>query len=110
MSCSPHGSLVPSAPPPQSASRWCPPVRPSRRQGADPPWSSHGLTATSILSGTSLQHTYRVSGTETTATETLSNPDDITQLDGVIFAGFQNGAGPQGHPSGDATPTAPSSR
>jgi hypothetical protein len=69
--------------------------------GPTPPWSSHGLTATSILSGTSLQHTYTVSGTETTATETLSNPDDITQLDGVIFAGFQNGVGPQGQPSSD---------
>jgi hypothetical protein len=65
------------------------------------PWHSQGLTATSILSGSSLQHTYTVSGTETTATEPLSNPDDITQLDGVIFAGFQNGVGPQGQPSSD---------
>ena len=69
--------------------------------GPTSPWSPHGLTATSILSGTSLQHTYTVSGTETTATETLSNPDDITQLDGVIFVGFQNGVGPQGQPSSD---------
>jgi hypothetical protein len=66
-----------------------------------PPWSPHGLTATSILSGTSLQHTYTISGSSSTATEPLSDPDDITQLDGVIFTGFQNGVGPQGQPSTD---------
>jgi hypothetical protein len=69
--------------------------------GPTSPWSSHGLTATSILSGASLQHTYTVSGTESTATAPLSDPDDITQLDGVIFTGFQNGVGPQGEPSTD---------
>ena len=29
----------------------------------------------------------------------VSNPDDITYLDGHIFVGFQNGVGPQGQPS-----------
>lgn len=69
--------------------------------GLTPPWTSQGLTATAILSGASLQHTYTVSGSDTTATEPLSDPDDITQLDGVIFSGFQNGVGPQGQPSAD---------
>jgi len=59
------------------------------------------LTALTILSGQSLSHTYTVSGTTTTASAPLTNPDDITQLDGVIYVGFQNGVGPQGQPNGD---------
>ena len=31
--------------------------------------------------------------------EAISQPDDITYLDGHIFVGFQNGVGPQGQPS-----------
>jgi len=31
--------------------------------------------------------------------EVISNPDDITYLDGHVFVGFQNGVGPQGEPS-----------
>jgi hypothetical protein len=31
--------------------------------------------------------------------EPVSNPDDITYLDGHIFVGFQNGVGPQGQAS-----------
>jgi hypothetical protein len=31
--------------------------------------------------------------------EPITNPDDITQLGGHIFVGFQNGVGPQGEPS-----------
>jgi hypothetical protein len=31
--------------------------------------------------------------------EAISQPDDITYLDGHIFVGFQNGVGPQGEPS-----------
>ena len=31
--------------------------------------------------------------------EPVSNPDDITYLDGYVFVGFQNGVGPQGQPS-----------
>jgi hypothetical protein len=68
---------------------------------ATPATAQPSLTAWTIQSGKNLQHTYTVSGTETTATETLSSPDDITQFDGFIFAGFQNGVGPQGQPSAD---------
>ncbi len=69
---------------------------PSTRAPAHP-----ALMASTILSGTDLQHTYTVSGTDTTATEPLSSPDDLTQLDGLIYAGFQNGVGPQGQASPD---------
>jgi hypothetical protein len=31
--------------------------------------------------------------------ETISQPDDITHMDGRIYVGFQNGVGPQGQPS-----------
>jgi len=58
-----------------------------------------GFTATQILSGSSLHHTFTPAGLNTPTTETLSNPDDITQLNGNIFVGFQNGVGPQGQPS-----------
>lgn len=34
-----------------------------------------------------------------TGQEAVSNPDDITYLDGHIFVGFQNGVGPQGQPN-----------
>lgn len=63
------------------------------------PTGQPALTALTILSGASLSHTFTVSGTDTTATETLSKPDDLTTLGGVIFVGFQNGVGPQGEPS-----------
>ena len=33
----------------------------------------------------------------------LSRPDDITQLAGNIFVGWQNGVGPQGQPAADGT-------
>ena len=33
----------------------------------------------------------------------LSSPDDITQLGGNIFVGWQNGVGPQGQPAADGT-------
>lgn len=81
--------------------------------GADPgnapgqsPWSSgpgpgRSFTATQILSGSSLRHTFTPVGSTTPTTETLSSPDDITQLNGDIFTGFQNGVGPQGQPSTD---------
>ena len=58
--------------------------------------------AFTILSGMSLSHTFTVSGTtNTTASEPLTKPDDITELDGLVFVGFQNGVGPQGEPSSD---------
>ena len=58
-----------------------------------------GLTATTILSGTSLRHTYTEAGTSRVRSEALTDPDDITQLGPDIFVGFQNGVGPQGQPS-----------
>jgi hypothetical protein len=70
--------------------------------GQDPQgWRGGGaeLRAQTVLSGSSLTHTFTVSGGSTTMTETLSNPDDITQLGRDIFVGFQNGVGPQGEAS-----------
>ena len=61
------------------------------------PGGSAGLTATVVLSGSSLSHTFTVDGT--TKSEHLSSPDDITLLGNDIFVGFQNGVGPQGQPS-----------
>lgn len=58
-----------------------------------------GFTATQVLHGSQLQHTFIPAGSTTPATEALSSPDDITQLNGNIFVGFQNGVGPQGQPS-----------
>lgn len=49
-------------------------------------WHNHSnaLELTTIFSGTTLG---------------ISQPDDITSLDGQIFVGFQNGVGPQGQAS-----------
>ncbi len=70
--------------------------------GADQPSAQPALMAFTILSGMTLSHTFTVSGsTNTTASEPLTKPDDITKLDGFIFVGFQNGVGPQGEPSSD---------
>jgi len=54
-----------------------------------------------ILSGSTLTHTFTPSSGGAPMTETLSHPDDITQLDNDLFVGFQNGVGPQGEPSSD---------
>ncbi len=59
------------------------------------------LSAQTILSGSSLTHTFTVAGTSTTESEPLRDPDDITQLGRDIFVGFQNGVGPQGEASAD---------
>ena len=70
--------------------------------GAGQPSPQPALMAFTILSGMSLSHTFTVSGTtNTTASEPLTKPDDITELDGLVFVGFQNGVGPQGEPSSD---------
>ena len=65
------------------------------------------FTATVILSGSSLHHTFRPDGTGTPTTEALSNPDDISRLGQDLFVGFQNGVGPQGqaNPEGDLDST-----
>jgi hypothetical protein len=62
--------------------------------GAAPTGS--GLTATTVLAGSSLSHTFTDVNTGMTASEPLSHPDDITRLGFDIFVGFQNGVGPQG--------------
>jgi hypothetical protein len=54
-----------------------------------------------VLDGARLKHTFTPAGTATRKTEPLSSPDDITMLGGHLFAGFQNGVGPQGEPSAD---------
>jgi hypothetical protein len=65
-------------------------------------WGGHAaLSATTLLSGSSLTHSFTVAGTSTVSSEPLSNPDDITALGRDIFVGFQNGVGPQGQPNGN---------
>jgi hypothetical protein len=76
-------------------------VVPAAAATAAPSTVPPSLTAFTILSGQTLHHTYAVNGTGTSATEPLTKPDDITQLDGFIFVGFANGVGPQGEPSSD---------
>ena len=67
---------------------------------ADPGYGhDHELTATTILSGLTLTHSFTEAGTSTVRQEPLADPDDITRLGRDIFVGFQNGVGPQGQPS-----------
>ena len=54
-----------------------------------------------ILNGANLSHTFVPAGSSTSATESLSSPDDVTMLGHVLFVAFQNGVGPQGQPSAD---------
>jgi hypothetical protein len=68
--------------------------------GSDETASPPSLMAFTILSGMTLSHTYTTSA-NIEASEHLTKPDDITELGGVIFVGFQNGVGPQGQPSSD---------
>ena len=70
--------------------------------GADPHGRPpHALSVRTVLSGASLNHTFTPAGGTITATESLSDPDDVTQLGGTLFVGFQNGVGPTGGPSTD---------
>ena len=54
-----------------------------------------------ILSGQSLHHWYTRAGSSQQHRESLTQPDDITMIGGNLFAGFQNGVGPQGQASTD---------
>jgi hypothetical protein len=63
------------------------------------PGPSRGFTASQVLNGSSLHHAFTPAGSNILAAESLSDPDDITALNGNIFVGFQNGVGPQGQPS-----------
>jgi len=57
--------------------------------------------AQTILSGKSLQHWYTRAGSSVPHSEPLTQPDDITRIGSILFAGFQNGVGPQGQASTD---------
>jgi hypothetical protein len=69
--------------------------------------TSPKLTVRRIAYGAKLHHVYRVNGTGAKKTESLSSPDDITQLGQDFFVTFQNGVGPQGtaSPAGDLDST-----
>jgi hypothetical protein len=54
---------------------------------------------TTVLSGATLHHTFTPAGATAPVTESLTHPDDVTDLGGALFVGFQNGVGPQGEPS-----------
>ena len=69
--------------------------------------SSKTLNVKQIAFGTTLKHSYQPNGTGTAKTEHLTQPDDLVSLGGHIYAGFQNGVGPQGEvaPSGNLDST-----
>lgn len=54
-----------------------------------------------VLNGAKLRHSFTPAGTHQRKTEPLADPDDITVLGHHLFAGFQNGVGPQGEASSD---------
>ncbi|MGO9957382.1 MAG: hypothetical protein ACLP50_15675 [Solirubrobacteraceae bacterium] len=58
-------------------------------------WSGGADTFTSRVFATGNDITQRIPG----GRETISQPDDITYMDGRIYVGFQNGVGPQGQAS-----------
>ena len=64
-------------------------------------WSAQVFTVHAILSGSTLTHSFTRAGSAVSMTEELADPDDITELGGDIFVGFQNGVGPQGQASTD---------
>jgi hypothetical protein len=74
---------------------------PALAAGSHPAHHASPFRVRVILNGASLKHTFIASGSATAKTEALSSPDDITMLGGHLFAGFQNGVGPQGQPSAD---------
>ena len=54
-----------------------------------------------IVAGQRLHHWYTRAGSRQEHRESLTQPDDITMTGGNLFAGFQNGVGPQGEASTD---------
>jgi hypothetical protein len=54
-----------------------------------------------VLSGQGLHHWYTPAGSRKQHSEALTQPDDITMAGGNLFAGFQNGVGPQGQAAAD---------
>ena len=77
---------------------------PGSNHGQPGPSPDRGFSAAQVLAGSSLRHTFVPTGSIIHSSEPLSNPDDITQLNGNIFTGFQNGVGPQGQPSSSRNP------
>jgi len=75
-------------------------------RSASPP-NANTLTVRRIAFGDRLHHRFKVNGTGATKTESLSSPDDITQLGRDFYVTFQNGVGPQGQasPSGNLDST-----
>jgi hypothetical protein len=63
--------------------------------------SHHTLFVRQIAFGKDLHHAYQANGKGAWHTEALTQPDDISELWGRIYAGFQNGIGPQGQASPD---------
>jgi hypothetical protein len=74
---------------------------PAVAAAARPSHHAPGFRVRVVLDGAKLTHTFTPSGSATRKAEPLSSPDDITMLGGHLFAGFQNGVGPQGEPSAD---------
>jgi hypothetical protein len=68
---------------------------------AQPRSSHHALFVRQIAFGTDLHHEYQANGKGAWHTESLTQPDDISTLDGRLYVGFQNATGPQGEPSTD---------
>jgi hypothetical protein len=58
-----------------------------------------GLTVRQIASGTKLHHKFQPGGKGAWRSETLSKPDDITEVGRYLYVSFQNGVGAQGEPS-----------
>ena len=67
---------------------------------ASPSATSKTLTVKQLTFGTLLKHSFQPGGKGATASEHLTQPDDIVALGGHLYVGFQNGVGPQGEPSG----------
>src|SRR5580704_18300075 len=70
--------------------------------GATSAVSAHAasqLRAEVLLAGSSLHHTFAPAGSRAAKSEALTQPDDITMLNGNLFVTFQNDVGPQGTPS-----------
>ena len=61
--------------------------------------SDSALSVKQIVLGTTLKHSFQPNGKGATATESLSQPDDIVALGGNLYVGFQNGVGSQGEAS-----------
>ncbi len=65
------------------------------RRGNDGSWPAGAATFTSRVFATGNDITHRIPA----GRETISQPDDITYMNGRIYVGFQNGVGPQGQAS-----------